>query len=310
MEKVTFVISTYEDIPTTIDTINSLLATTQGYEKDIIVVDDASTVRHELDVFPEVKVYRNETRRGVGYSLDKGVRLSETDIVVIQGNDIRYEQRDWLPGFYQAAVDNPKSIIAGVTLGLNMERQQITGNENKFYAAHTLFEVTTENNPRVLPFRRYIEAKWSPKAGDGVYKVGCVLGAIYAVNKSFFEKISSWGSHRVWGSLEPWISISYAINGGNSLVDTNTNFGHLFRTASSHKPINSLIYNKLAVAYMYLPTDMEKVVFDWCKTLQHSEMSFIYLEQNKPELDKFRKLKLELGDDEVRRRIKKTGVLD
>lgn len=310
----TFCIATYADIPTTIDTINSLLPTVEGYDIKIIVVDDANTIKHELDMFPMVSVYRNEKRIGVGYSLDRAVRLAETEICFIMGNDIRFNGNEWYPRLYETTINNPKSIICTATLGLNENRLQITGKESRYLGSHILYEVTEANNNRVLPFRRYIESKWNTPDfidfnGD-VEQTGSVLGAFYAINRSFFLKVSSWGLHRVWGSLEPWVSMSYAINGGNCLIDMKAATGHIFRSASSHKPIRDLIYNKLAVAYMYLPTDMEQEVFAWCKTLQHSELSFVFFEQNRKELDKFRQLKLELGDEKVRELLKPTGVLD
>src|SRR5690606_22636105 len=99
-----------------------------------------------------------------------------------------------------------------------------------------------------------------------------------------------------WGTLEPLISLRSYINGGRCLLDLKTVTGHLFKSASSSKPIKDLIYNKLLVAYTLLPDDMEKEVFDWAKTLKYSDGAFKLFEQNKILLDGLRQVKNKLND--------------
>ena len=309
MDKVTFCIAVYKDTTLLIDTLASLQSTMQGYDYDVVVIDDANTIKDELVNFPNIKLFGNQKRRGVGYSLDLAVNLAETELVFFMGCDIRFSG-DWFPRFYQTVKEHPTSLVSTVTAGLNLKRLQITGKENHMYGSYILFRITKENNTRVLPFREYLECKWNPKLDGDVVEIGAILGAFYGAHKSWYQKIGGFSHHRTWGTLEPLISLRSYMHGGNCVVDTKTITGHIFKSASSEKPIQDLIYNKLLVAYTLLPTDMEKQVFDWVKGLKYSTNSFKFLQMEQPELDKLRALKLELGDEELKRRYKPTGLFD
>lgn len=308
MGKITFVIAAYNDTQTLIETLDNLFTTVRGV--DIIVVDDSNSIKDELDKYPNLIVVRNEQRIGVGQSLDKGVRMAKSEIVFIMGCDIRFSG-NWFNRFYRKVKENPKSIVSTVTAGLNVDRRYIKGKENHFYASHILFQVNKGNNSKdPLPFREFIEAKWNKKITGDVEQIGCVLGAFYGCHKSWFEKVSSWRFHETWGNLEPILSMASYLHGGNCLIDTQTITGHIFKSSSSTKPISNLIYNKLLNAYLYLPSDLEKEVFLWARTLKYSEGAFKTFEEMKPQLSEMREFKLSLGDERIRELIKPTGILE
>jgi len=310
MKKATFVIAVYNDTATLNETINNLLETVSLNDVDIIVVDDANTLNPaEVDRAKDITIFKNPERRGVGYSLDFGIRQAKTDVVLPMGCDIRFSG-DWFPRFYQVVKTHPRAIVSTVTAGLNVDRRFLQGKENHYHGAHILFHVTTKNNNRVLPFREYLEAKWNNKLQGELVPIGCVLGAFYGANRSWWTKIRGFEGHVTWGTLEPLVSLRSYINGGRCLLDLNTVTGHLFKSASSTKPIKDLIYNKLLVAYTLLPEDMEKEVFDWAKTLKYGDGALRLFEQNKPLLDELRQVKNSLNDCELRRRIKPTGILN
>jgi len=313
MEKTTFCIATYDDVEVLRDTINSLLSTTKGYNYDIIVIDDANKLTTELDDLPKVKLFKNPKRGGVGYSLDRAVELAETDIVFPMGCDIRFSG-DWYPRFYEVVNNHPRSLVSTVTAGLNLERLQIVGKENHMFASHVIYHVSVANNNKPpLPFREFIECKWNakPPADLGeIVQVGSILGAFYGCHKSWYQYIRGFYMHRTWGSLEPLVALRSYLYGGDCIIDTKTITGHIFKSASSSKPIHDLIYNKLLIAYTLLPTDKEKEVFDWANSLSHSAGALINFNKSKHILDILRTQKDLLGDEKVRELIKPTGILD
>lgn len=310
MKKATFVIAVYNDTATLNETINNLLETVSLNDVDIIVVDDANTLNPaEVDRAKDITIFKNPERKGVGYSLDFGIRQAKTDVVLPMGCDIRFSG-DWFPRFYEVIKTHPRAIVSTVTAGLNGDRRFIQGKEIHYHGAHILFHVTTKNNNRVLPFREYLEAKWNNKLQGELVQIGVPLGAHYGINKKWFEKISPWGHHKVWGTLEPVIALASYANGGRCLLDLKTVTGHIFKSASSSKPIHDLIYNKLLTAYLYLPEDMEREVFNWAKGLKYHEKAFINFENEKPKLKELRFLKDSLTEEQLRRRIKPTGILN
>ena len=309
-KKVTFCIAVYNDTDTLRETIANIYETVVPEDIDIIVVDDSGTMNASvLSMFPDVQLLINEKRQGVGYSLYRAVEAAKTNIVFPMGCDIRFSG-DWMPRFLQVVRDNPKSLVSTVCAGLNNERRYLKGGENHYHAARILFKVTEANNRRVLPFRAYLEAKWGNKLTGDVEEVGCALGAFYGTMRDWYMKVSTQNLHQCWGTLEPWLSMSYYLHGGNCLIDLGTITGHIFMQASSQKPVKDLIYNKLVTAYLYLPRDMEAEVFQWARTLAASDGAFKSFEQRKPEMQEARAFKESFTDEQIRTLLKPTGVLD
>ena len=309
-KKATFCIAVYNDTQTLKETLANIYETVYDSEIDIIVVDDAGNIdNRELADFPEVKLLLNKERRGVGYSLHKAIKEAQTEVVFPMGCDIRFSG-DWMPRFLQVVKDNPKSLVSTVCAGLNNERRYLKGGENHYYAARILFKVTEANNRRVLPFRAYLEAKWGNRLTGDVEEVGCALGAFYGTMKDWYMKVSTQYLHQTWGTLEPWLSMSYYLHGGNCLIDLKTITGHIFMQASSQKPIKDLIYNKLVAAYLYLPSDMEAEVFQWARTLTAHEGAFKSFEQRKSEMQEARAFKESFTDEQIKALLKPTGILN
>jgi glycosyltransferase involved in cell wall biosynthesis len=319
--KSTFVIACFNDQETLKETLVNLSETVSQENYDVIVVDDSGNLDEvPFKDFKNLKIFHNPQRKGVGYSLDFGVKQAQTEIVFPMGCDIRFSG-NWYDRAYAVAKSHPQSLISTVTAGLNVDRRFITGKENHYYGAKILFHVTPlNNNKAALPFREYLEAKWQTKKADDVYQLPCILGAFYLCHRDWFIKIRGFEGHRTWGDLEPIISLRSYISGGDCLIDPKTTTGHIFKTASSNKPVQDLIYNKILIAKTLLPTDMEKTVIDWVKTLNSGPMALRMIERDsalisllagygRESVKKFGKSN-EWDEEQLRTLIKPTGVLD
>jgi len=274
-KKATFCIAAYDDAVTLYETVVNILETVSGEDIGIIIVDDSNNLDESpFKSFGDVSIFHNAERRGVGYSLDFAVKQAKTDIVFILGCDVRFSV-GWFDRFYSVVRSHPTSIVNSVCAGLAPDRRYLTGKENHYYAAHILFHVTEKNNRKpALPFREYLEGKWNNwprqrRLDCNIEQVGCLMGAFYGCHRDWFLKIRGFEGHKTWGTLEPLLSLRSYVAGGDCIIDGKTVVGHIFKAASSKKPIRDLIYNKLLVASTLLPKDMEKTVYEWAATLKH-----------------------------------------
>jgi|GEM_PF-6711791 len=319
--KSAFIIATFQNVESAKETIVNLSQTVSEENYDVILVDDSGNMPEEpFKEFKNLKIFHNPKRMGVGYSLDFGVKQSQTDTCFILGDDIRFSG-NWYDRFFAVAKSHPQSIISTVCAGLNPDRKVLTGKENHYYASHVLFHVTTTNNRKApLPFREYIEAKWNGKLQGDIVPVGCPLGAFYSISRDFWIKTRGFEGHKIWGTLEPLTVLRYYIAGGNCLIDCKTVTGHIFKTASSHKPVQDLIYNKLLIASTLLPRDMEKEVYDWARKLNSGPMAIRMIEKDsalvsllagygRESVKKFGSSN-EWDEEQLRTLIRPTGVLD
>jgi glycosyltransferase involved in cell wall biosynthesis len=319
--KTTFVVATYSNVESCKETLVSLSETVSQENYDVIIVDDSNNLdeSHFKD-FKNLKILHNPQRRGVGFSLDRGLKEAQTETCFILGDDIRFSG-NWYDRFYAVVKSHPQTIMSTVCAGLNPDRKVITGKENHYFASHVIFHVTVKNNNKpALPFREYLECKWNGKILGDVEPVGAALGAFYGVSRDWFIKIRGFEGHKTWGSLEVVSALRSYIAGGNCMIDTKSVTGHLFKTASSNKPVQDLIYNKILIAKTLLPTDMEKTVIDWVKTLNSGPMALRMIERDsalisllagygRESVKRFGKSN-EWDEEQLRTLIKPTGILD
>jgi len=96
--KVSIIIPVYNQLKMTIECLNDVLKT-HGVGIEIIVVDDGSKEpisRIIPKLFPQIKLFKNETNMGFAKTVNKGILNSSGDLVCLLNNDVKLPNPSWL----------------------------------------------------------------------------------------------------------------------------------------------------------------------------------------------------------------------
>lgn len=113
--KLSIIIPVYNEV----DTIAAVVRKVKGvkYEKEIIIVDDASSdgtknVLQELGKQPEIKVLYHELNQGKGAAIRTAIKSIEGDVVIIQDADLEYDPADY-PKLLEPILDSRADVVYG-----------------------------------------------------------------------------------------------------------------------------------------------------------------------------------------------------
>jgi len=94
-----------------------------GFRKEIVVVDDGSRDRtyETAASFKEVRCVRQENR-GKGAAVQRGVKESTGDYMLVQDADLEYDPMDYLPMLEKVPPERPVAVYGSRTLGQLKQR--------------------------------------------------------------------------------------------------------------------------------------------------------------------------------------------
>lgn len=122
MKKLSIVIPAYNEaafIGTLLEQVLKVPTESLGFQKEVIVVDDASrdATSEIAKKFSNVTVLRQNPNQGKGAAVQRGIRESTGDYILIQDADLEYDPKDYMP-MLDALNQKPGSSIYGSrTLG-------------------------------------------------------------------------------------------------------------------------------------------------------------------------------------------------
>jgi glycosyltransferase involved in cell wall biosynthesis len=118
ISKISIVIPVYCERATVRTLLQSVRSVDVGLQKEIIMVDDASTdgtreILEELGAqFPDVKVFFHEKNRGKGAALRTGFSKVTGQVVIIQDADLEYNPREY-PQLLAPILEQKADVVYG-----------------------------------------------------------------------------------------------------------------------------------------------------------------------------------------------------
>jgi GT2 family glycosyltransferase len=232
------------------------LYTTIPLYSPVIVVDDGSdkpiTYKTDKNVIG-LQILRHKQNRGVGTAFDTGVKAAYTEGIVLMGSDV-FVPPDWYSKTMAILNDYPLSITCSVCSGFSGEQKPFREKRALRYGAHILRTHDLKFPQTTMP--DIIQAQWNsgkPEFGDDIVApVGCILGAFYVTTKTVYNAVGGFMGHKIWGGLEPMISIRAKRMGYKLYVardlETAHNFGRVDKTKERPSHWDIYFYNKLMMA--------------------------------------------------------------
>lgn len=288
MKKVSVIIPSYNDTDVLRRTLQSLFENNKNiYE--VIVVDDGSEPEIFLgDIYIDkrVKLIRSPKNKGVGQSFDLGVDVCGGDILYLMGSDIRFDNNNAIDRMADVAWDNYNKLVCCGCTGV-LDKAEFTPSKDREHmklhkGASIKWKITnrdlSENHVKKYDetYRDIIQAKWiRHKPENELTDIPCILGASYAVTKKWYQYIKGFDQHRIWGGLEPMISIKSHLAGGGCIFDDVVYTGHLFSRGVSARDTWAMYWNKVYMAHMFfdkeIRDDLLEHVMVWKPPIIHND---------------------------------------
>lgn len=254
--KVSVIIPYLDDFQTLSIAMPHLLHDIPVGEGEIIIIDNGSWVPLWFPEDPRIRIIRRSRNIGVGGAFNLGSQLAKAARIVIMGADV-IPQEGWFNRVVETLDNNPSTIFNSVGSSFSDDREPFTGNPAKRYGAFLLYKVRKQDLPSSSnlhndpKFSRILQAKWNYREPEGeeFAEIGCLLGAFYWMHKEDYEKINGWNGHRMWGNLEPFLSIKARAHGMKIMVDKKLEAAHYYGRSVSARRQDLWYYNMLFMAH-------------------------------------------------------------
>jgi len=239
-------------------TIPVLLNGIKNKDAEVIIIDNGSFSPLQVS-YPKVRVIRNQKNIGVGGAFNQGVELAQSNRLILMGCDVM-TRRGWYNRVIKTLDEHPFTIFNCVSSGFSdaSETEPFRPKRSKRYGAFILYKVRKQDLPGNSPLRndpkfsKILQGKWNYRqpSQDEFIPIRCLMGAFYWMHKDDFQRIHGWNGHRMWGTLEPFLSIKARAHGMNLVVDTKLETAHHFgRSVLRPGRPDLMYYNMLFAAH-------------------------------------------------------------
>lgn len=216
----------------------------------IVVVDDLSTDYVEC-ADTDVVVIHNPTHLGCGGSRHVGVLTATAPLILITDPHVRF-MPGWLKPTLVALEGRENLLLCGECRRLNPPKPD--PRKPKPREIYTGAELII-HEPAAEPRYRILNARWAKdKPGKDNYPLSAVMGACYAMHKSWFLKIGGLKFLRGWGLDESALSLKTLIAGGEIRMFKSLKIAHKFRAEPDRLPFRvdpvDFLSNCIALAHI------------------------------------------------------------
>lgn len=214
---------------------------------NIILINDCSTDKISYsDVANQWGCDYVESKKplGVAGGRNLGVELCETEYFVLLDAHMRFYDDNWDERVIYHLKKHPESILTSNSSIFTKEPESDYINEDSSETNKQHSSLAAKIN-MTEPGWEYT-AKWTGKGNiinyeDNLTQCSCVLGAFYASNKTWWNKIGGLNGLVGWGGDEPLCSIKTYLAGGECLLLKDFFVGHLYRGKAPYATLNSSI---------------------------------------------------------------------
>lgn len=233
---------------------------TGGYWAEIVVVDDASSTRVTVDD-PDIKLIHNRRRLGVGPSRHIGVEAASADLILITDSHVLFEH-GWVRVVESVLPGCESSVLCGKCLALDENNPSFNSVRGEYNGARMVIYNPDE------PLRwRILSAKWAQdRPGKDLYHMSAMMGACYAMHKSWFLRIGGLKLLRNFGGDEELLSIRTLRAGGSIRMFKQLAIGHIFRSHITKPPyritVEECLRNTIAIALTCCPPEVAQELID------------------------------------------------
>lgn len=254
MKKLSIIMPFLNEKEEPVNTINSIMETSNIDQLEIIAIDDCSKEMINLGQ-KNVKYIRNKQRLGVDACRQIGIEMAESNYCLVIDAHMRFRKDDWVNVIIDRVDSNPNTLWCTTCVGLGYGKMNMNNHNGKYYGAD-LKLLTDQEKDR--PCRQILEPKWSNEKQTIEYKIGCILGANYFFSRDWFLRIHGLKGLKSWGSSEPVMSLKSFMAGGDCRITKNIEIGHVFRDNAPYAtPIADLVYNKIYILKTIFPKELE-----------------------------------------------------
>lgn len=230
-------------------TIESIEKYSSKINYEIILINDASddsfNYKEIVKTRKNVSYYENKTRIGVAACRDMGVTLCKYDVFLLLDAHMRFYTDETLYRFLEVLSKERKILLCCHTKNIGLDIH-----ENTPYGAY--IELWGDKGG-LYPI-------WNMKdieSGSLVSIVPCILGAAYAMHKSYWIYLRGLEGLQSYGSDEAYISMKVWLSGGKCLILKDIVVGHLYRKKAPYPFMGiDYVYNKIWVSLLILPIDI------------------------------------------------------
>ncbi len=239
-------------------TLESLRATS-GSEVDVFLVDDASTDGYDYEQAArdfDAHYVRHDERRGVAASRDEAIAQCPSDYFLLLDAHMRFTSTTWSQQLLDALRTDERTLWCGQTAVMWKDKEgRITCPRRRTtYGAFIDFDMASWH------------AWWNykdPAPGDDVVDIPVVLGAVYATNKPYWDRLGGLAGLRTYGMDEQFISAKVWMEGGRCRLLKNVVVEHLYRKHFPY-PMDDYptTYNSLLLSELFLEGERQERFMD------------------------------------------------
>lgn len=254
MKKITVIIpflNEGEEIYKTVKNIRE----TSGEEVAILLVNDASTDGTDYkDVAEQFRTgyIEHKERCGVAFSRDEAIEACDTFFFLLLDGHMRFLHKGWSTRFIELLESDRRAVFCGQTKVLfkNDDGTIIQGTNPPPFGAFIDFE---RNDWKA--FWSY----WDPDPDNSVVDIPVILGASYACNKAYWQRLGGLEGLKVYGLDEQFISLKTWMEGGRCRLLKDLEVEHLYRKSFPYEmTYYHQVYNQLLLSELLLPENLRE----------------------------------------------------